>query len=107
MFAIRPRPATMPFATLRLDRPSTLTDVVGTRLPYRGPIPDEASRQFLTAALGACPPEILLVPVAVRERVVGVLFGENRARHTFDDQLAFAARAAGMALERVLKSKRG
>ena len=107
VFAIRPRPATMPFATLRLDRPSTLTDVVGTRLPYRGPIPDEASRQFLTAALGACPPEILLVPVAVRERVVGVLFGENRARHTFDDQLAFAARAAGMALERVLKSKRG
>jgi len=107
LFSMTPRPAVMPFATLRLDRPSTLQDVVGTRLPYRGPMHDDASRTFLVSILGACPPEILLVPVAVRERVVGVLFGEHRRRHTFDDQLALAARAAGMALERILKSKRG
>jgi hypothetical protein len=56
--------------------------------------------------LGACPAEILLVPVSVRERVVGVLFGEHRRRHTFDDQLALAARAAGQSLERILKSRR-
>jgi hypothetical protein len=68
---------------------------------------DDASRSFLISVLGACPAEILLVPVAVRERVVGVLFGEHRQRHTFDDQLALAARAAGMALERILKTKRG
>jgi len=67
---------------------------------------DDASRNFLAATLGACPAEILLVPVAVRERVVGVLFGEHRLLHTFDDQLALAARAAGMALERILKQKR-
>lgn len=107
VFSIEPRPATLPFATLRLDSPSTLQDVVGTRLPYRGPMHDNASRQFLANVLGACPPEILLVPVAVRDRVVGVLFGEHRMRHTFDDQLSIASRAAGMALERVLKSKRG
>ncbi len=68
---------------------------------------DEASRTFLSAALGACPPEILLVPITVRERVVGVLFGEHRLKHTFDDQLALAARAAGNALERILKARRG
>ena len=56
-------PPTMPIATLRLDRPSTLQDVVGTRLPYRGPMHDDASRTFLARVLGACPPEILLVPV--------------------------------------------
>jgi Type II secretion system (T2SS), protein E, N-terminal domain len=106
LFSMVPRPAVVPFATLRLDRPSTLQDVVGTRLPYRGPMHDDASRTFLISVLGACPPEILLVPVAVRERVVGVLFGEHRQRHTFDDQLALAARAAGMALERLLKTKR-
>ncbi len=105
-YAIHPKPPTQPFGTLRLDRPSTFADIVGTRLPYRGPIPDEASRQFLTTVLGICPAEILLVPVAVRERVVGVLFGEARTRHTFDDQLGFASRAAGMALERILKAKR-
>ena len=106
VFSIQPKPHTMPYAAIRLDRPSTVADVVTTRLPYRGPVPDEASKHFLTAVLGAAPPEILLVPVAVRERVVGVLFAENRSRHTFDDQLAYASRAAGMALERILKAKR-
>lgn len=107
LFAITPRIPEMPAAQLRLDRPSTLQDVVGTRLPYRGPMLDDTSRGFLSATLGACPPEILLVPIAVRERVVGVLFGDQRIKHTFDDQLALAARAAGMALERLLKTKRG
>ncbi len=106
VFAIHPTPSTLPAASLQLDRPSTLQDVVDTRLPYRGPMHDDASRTFLAAVLGACPPEILLVPVAIRERVVGVLFGEHRMRHTFDDQLALAARAAAMALERILKTKR-
>jgi hypothetical protein len=96
----------LPTATLPLDRASTLADVVGTRLPYRGPASDDASRAFLIAALGACPPEILLVPITVRERVVGVLFGEYRMRPTFDDQLALAARAAGLAFERILAKKR-
>ena len=107
VFAMTPRPVAMPSASLRLDRSSTLQDVVGTRLPYRGPMHDDASRAFLTSALGACPAEILLVPVTVRERVVGVLFGEHRKRHTFDDQLALAACAAGMALERILRARRG
>jgi hypothetical protein len=107
VFSMQPPPPTQALATITLDRPSTLQDVVGTRLPYRGPMHDDASRNFLAAVLGACPPEILLVPVAIRERVVGVLFGEHRMRHTFDDQLALAARAAGMALERILKAKRG
>jgi hypothetical protein len=106
LFSMVPKAEIQTGTTLRLDRPSTLQDVVGTRLPYRGPMHDDASRNFLTATLGACPNEILLVPVAVRERVVGVLFGEHRHLHTFDDQLALAARAAGMALERILKTKR-
>ena len=106
LFAITPKPPVIPYATLRLDRPSTLQDVVGTRLPYRGPMHDDASRHFLTVALGVCPQEILLVPITVRERVVGVLFGEQRRKHTFDDQLALAARAAGNALERILKARK-
>ena len=106
VFAVSPRPALLPYGTLPLERPSTLRDVVGARVPYRGPTPDNLSRAFLASALGACPAEILLVPITVRDRVVGVLFGDLRKTHTFDDQLTLAARAAGQALERVLKSRR-
>ncbi|CAN5467582.1 hypothetical protein BH11MYX1_BH11MYX1_43590 [soil metagenome] len=106
LFSVTPNVVPLPVATVRLDRPSTLADIVGTRLPYRGPMHDVTSRMFLQAILGVCPPEILLVPITVRERVVGVLFGEHRMRHTFDDQLALASRAAGDALERILKAKR-
>jgi len=106
LFSITPNVVPLPWQTVKLDRPSTLADVVGTRLPYRGPMHDQISRNFLEAILGVCPPEILLVPITVRERVVGVLFGEHRMRHTFDDQLALASRAAGDALERILRAKR-
>ncbi len=106
LFSITPNVVPLPWQTLKLDRPSTLGDVVGTRLPYRGPMHDHVSRAFLEDVLGVCPPEILLVPITVRERVVGVLFGEHRMRHTFDDQLALASRAAGDALERILRAKR-
>jgi hypothetical protein len=107
LFSITPNVVPLPWQTIKLDRPSTLGDVVGTRLPYRGPMHDQISRNYLEAILGVCPPEILLVPITVRERVVGVLFGEHRMRHTFDDQLALASRAAGDALERILRAKRG
>jgi hypothetical protein len=107
LFSITPNVVPLPWQTVKLDRPSTLGDVVGTRLPYRGPMHDQISRNFLESILGVCPPEILLVPITVRERVVGVLFGEHRMRHTFDDQLALASRAAGDALERILRAKRG
>ncbi|HET9990400.1 MAG TPA: hypothetical protein VFQ65_17835, partial [Kofleriaceae bacterium] len=107
LFSITPNVVPLPWQTVKLDRPSTLGDVVGTRLPYRGPMHDQISRNFLETILGVCPPEILLVPITVRERVVGVLFGEHRMRHTFDDQLALASRAAGDALERILRAKRG
>ncbi|MEO8548475.1 MAG: hypothetical protein ABI678_00805 [Kofleriaceae bacterium] len=107
LFSITPNVVPLPWQTVKLDRPSTLADIVGTRLPYRGPMHDAISRAFLEEVLGVCPPEILLVPITVRERVVGVLFGEHRMRHTFDDQLALASRAAGDALERILRAKRG
>jgi hypothetical protein len=101
-FALRPTPAEPPVA-MALSRGSTLQDVVGTRLPYRGPVVDEATRKLLTTAFGSAPEEMLALPVAIRDRVVGIVYGDGRHRHTFDEQLAIAARAAGQALERILR----
>jgi hypothetical protein len=106
-YRITPAPPTTLTDSLKLDGPSTLQDVVDTQLPYRGPITDDSSRQFLRAILGEVPADILLVPITVRERAVGVLFAERRKRHTFDEQLAVASRAAGAAFERVVRARRG
>ncbi len=105
-FRLSPTPLILSTAQLKLDGPSTLQDVVDTQLPYRGPLADESSRQFIGALLDDVPAEILLVPISVRERVVGVLFAERRKRHTFDEQLAVASRAAGVAFERVVRARR-
>jgi hypothetical protein len=93
-------------AKLALTTPSTFQDVVGTRLPYRGPIADAASRALVTAMFGSPTDEILAVPVAVRDRVIGVVYADGRYRHSYDEHVTVAGRAAGLALERILKSKR-
>ena len=105
VFSVRAPDVAEPRASMRLDNPSTFQDVVGTRLPYRGPVVDEPSRTFLQVLLGNAPSEMLLIPLAVRDRVVGVLYADGRRRQTFDDHYAIAARAGGLALERILKQR--
>ena len=101
------RPAsTRPAPSLSLEQPSTLQDVVGTRLPYRGTIADEPSQAFLTETFGVAPGEVLVLPIAVRDRVVAVLYGDGRLGAGFDEHFAIAGRAAGLALERILQAKR-
>ncbi|MBK9031913.1 MAG: hypothetical protein IPL61_11405 [Myxococcales bacterium] len=102
-------PAPLPgaeMARLDLTTPSTFQDVVGTRLPYRGPIGDAASRGLVKAMFGSPTDDILAVPVAVRDRVVGVIYADGRYRHSYDEHVTVGGRAAGLALERILKGKR-
>jgi hypothetical protein len=105
VFSVRAPDVAEPRAALNLDHASTFQDVVGTRLPYRGPVVDDPSRTFLQRLLGNAPSEMLLIPLAVRDRVVGVLYADGRRRQTFDDHYAIAARAGGIALERILKQR--
>jgi hypothetical protein len=105
-FLQRPASASTAKVKLSLDVPSTMQDAVGTRLPYRGTVADDATRNFLEAAFGVLPEEVLILPIGVRDRVVAVLYGDGRRGHTFDEHFAIAGRAAGLALERILQAKR-
>lgn len=91
---------------LSLDEPSTFQDIVGTRLPFRGPLTDPVSRAFIAAALDHSAGEMLGLPVSVRGRVVGVLYGDTCTRRVFEQHLAVVTRAAGVALERILRAKK-
>lgn len=109
MTAFMQSPAAPPGAAhahLDLTQSSTFADVVGTRLPYRGPIGDEPSQGLVRAMFGSIADEMLAVPVAVRERVVGIVYADGRYRHSFDEHVTVGGRAAGIALERILKARR-
>lgn len=93
-------------AVLTLEEPSTFRDIVQTRLPYRGPVLDAPSRDFLIEGLGWAPGEMLAMPLAVHERVVAVLYGDERHHAIPDEFLASLGRAAELALERTLLAKR-
>ena len=92
---------------LSLDEPSTFQDIVGTRLPFRGPLTDAVSRAFIAAALDHAAGEMLGLPVSVRGRVVAVLYGDMCINRVFEQHLAVVTRAAGVALERILRAKKG
>ncbi|MFH0900228.1 MAG: hypothetical protein V2A73_06335 [Pseudomonadota bacterium] len=92
---------------LILDVPSTFQDIVSMRLPFWGPIIDPPSRDFLIDALGWAPESMLAVPVSVRSRVVGVLYGDDREHEAPEEDLARLTRAAAEALERALLTRKG
>jgi hypothetical protein len=94
-------------AVLSLDVPSTFRDVVQTRLPFRGPVSDAPSRDFLIDGLSWAPTEMLAIPIVVRDRVVGILYGDDRLHTLPDEHLAQLARAAQVALERALVARKG
>ena len=93
-------------AGLSLDISSTFQDVVGTRLPFRGPLSDPVTQALVENVFGSDAAEMLCMPVAVRGRVVGVLYGDTPTRHVFEEHLAVVTRAAGVALERILKARK-
>jgi hypothetical protein len=88
-------------AILPLDRPSTFRDIVRTRLPFRGPVTDVPSRDFLIEGLGWAPSDMLAVPVSQGDRVIGVLYGDERIHPLPDEVLAHVVRAAEQALARL------
>jgi hypothetical protein len=91
-------------ASLRLDVSSSFQDVVRTRLPYRGPVADPPARDFLIRALGWAPEDMLAVPVSVREKVVGILYGDERMHALPDEHLSQLSRSASEAFERALQA---
>lgn len=93
-------------ASLPLDAPSIFRDVVSTRLPFRGPLIDAASRDFVIEALGWAPDDMLALPISLREKVVSVLYGDGYYGDVPDEHLALVARAAQAGLERALALKK-
>jgi hypothetical protein len=57
--------------------PSTLRKVVTERKIHHGPLGDSPADAVLAAALGGRPERAVIAPVAIRDRVVGLLFADR------------------------------
>jgi hypothetical protein len=46
------------------------------------------------------------LPITVRDKVAGILFGDDRTQPIYDEHLRALARAAGDALERIISTRK-
>lgn len=87
--------------------PSMFRDVVQRVAPYRGPPGNTAADGLFRAALGSRGGEIVLQPVLVSGRLVGVLAADDLAFGTAGaERIEQLARAVGEALERIILAKK-
>ncbi len=91
---------------INVEAPSLFRDVIASRLPYRGPLPETPANRAFAHALGGVSSEVLVMPIAVRDRVIAVLFADGAAQPLPDAALHATVREAGLAYERlILESK--
>jgi hypothetical protein len=99
-------PATVRKLVINVEAPSLFRDVIASRLPYRGPLPETPANRAFAHALGGVSTEVLVMPIAVRDRVIAVLFADGAAQPLPDAALHATLREAGLAYERlILESK--
>jgi hypothetical protein len=99
-------PPTVRKLVINVEAPSLFRDVIASRLPYRGPLPETPANRAFAHALGGVSSEVLVMPVAVRDRVIAVLFADGAAQPLPDAALHATVREAGLAYERlILESK--
>lgn len=92
---------------INVEAPSLFRDVIASRLPYRGPLPETPANRAFAHALGGVSPEVLLMPVAVRDRVIAVLFADGAAQPLPDAALHATVREAGLGYERLILESKG
>jgi hypothetical protein len=87
---------------INVEAPSLFRDVIASRLPYRGPLPETPANSAFAHAIGGVYNEVLLMPIAVRDRVIAVLFADGAAQPLPDAALHATVREAGLAYERLI-----
>jgi HEAT repeat protein len=94
-----------------LDKPSVFKIVVESRSPYVGTVASGVAEidDALAKLGGVVPPNAVMMPVVLRERVVALVYAHRRDKHTPAQEVATlfpVAVEAGHALERlILKAK--
>jgi hypothetical protein len=87
---------------INVEAPSLFRDVIASRLPYRGPLPETPANRAFAHAIGGVSSEVLVMPIAVRDRIIALLFADGAAQPLPDAALHATVREAGLAYERLI-----
>jgi hypothetical protein len=91
--------------SISVDAPSVFRDVMVNRFPYRGAPGDSPTMRELAQALPA-PGDVILLPIAVRHRVVSVAYGDRITGEPTEAGMTRVALEAGVAYERVIAARK-
>jgi hypothetical protein len=100
--------AALPDFNASVEDPSVFRDVIAGRFPYRGALGESPAAAALQE--GLLPPggqDVVLVPVAVRHRVVSVAYGDRLTGEPSEAGMTRVALEAGQAYERLIASRKG
>jgi hypothetical protein len=99
--------AAAPDFDVSVEDASTFRDVIASRFPHRGPLGDSPAATALQD--GLLPPgadDVVLLPVAVRHRVVSLAYGDRLTGEPNEAGMTRVALEAGVAYERLIASKK-
>ena len=98
----------MKWFTIPVDTPSPFRDVLQSRKAYMGSLEDSAESRAFRNALGSSPGELLLLPLLVGEKVVGVLYADELKAdlQRLSRELETLSQEAGAAFARIILSRK-
>lgn len=93
-------------STICVSTDSTFKDSVRTRLPYNGPLEDSLTKQLAGDLDIPDALDLLLLPIALRERVVGAFFALSSYGPINEDHINVLTQAASEGFERIVLSRK-
>ncbi|HEY3351964.1 MAG TPA: hypothetical protein VGQ83_01825, partial [Polyangia bacterium] len=88
------------------EEPSVFRDVMAGRYPYRGAPGESAAIEALAAVMPPPLGDVVVLPIAVRHRVVSVVYGDRLMTELTEAGMTRVALEAGIAYERVIASRK-
>jgi hypothetical protein len=99
-------PVAVQALAVNMEASSIFHDVVVSRLPYRGPLPMTSTNRAFALAIGGVGGEILVMPIAVRDRIIAVLYADGLRASLPEAGLHSATSEAGLAYERLILNQK-
>jgi eukaryotic-like serine/threonine-protein kinase len=92
--------------TVPLEDPSALRDAIACQVPYHGKPGSGAAMQALARALPPPTGNVLIVPIALRNKVVSLVYGDRLKADPPEAGIARITLEAGLAYERIIAQRK-